>query len=214
MINEELLTELKNISKGYWFNLPYGSYHHPKFTLEGSTFEQNPVCQRDTKQRFEQIGLTTKELKNKIVEDIGCNCGAMLLYAKQLGAKIVIGLDNHKPNVDFCNKLFNKLYPQESNESHFFSVLDINTVDGKKAKTSAEILFCLSISKWVNYDHLIKVLSESGAETIWFEDNKNIGKIIPDIIPGYDCEFKFFSGPEANTPTGWARVNYLCRKKI
>jgi SAM-dependent methyltransferase len=214
MTKEELLTKLQEISKGHWFGLPYGSYHHPEFTLIGSTFGQKPVCQRDTKERFEQIGLTEEDFKDKIVEDIGCCTGAMLLQAKQLGAKMVIGEDIHQPNIDFCETLFNELYPQESNTDWYFQQLNINTVNELDVHSSADIIFCLAISKWVNYDHLIKVLSNSGAKLIWFEDNKHCGQVIKDIIPGYDCEFKFASGPEANTPIGWKRMNYLCRRKI
>jgi SAM-dependent methyltransferase len=206
-MKDELINELKKISKGQWFGLPYGSYHHPEFTLAGSTFGQNPVCQRDTKERFEMVGLTEKELKGKTILDIGCNTGSMLLYAKQLGASNFIGIDNHAPNITFCCNLFREL------NIHNYSFMIDDANKDLFIPEDVNVIFCLAISKWVDYDHLIKLLSESGAELIWFEDNKHMGKVIPDIIPGYDCEFKFASGPEANTPTGWGRMNYLCRGK-
>ena len=204
----EIINKLKEISKNYWYGLPYGSYHHPKLTLEGATYQQNPKCQRDTKSRFEKIGLTKGGLSGKFVLDLGCNTGSMLLYARQLGANEVYGIDNHAPNIYFCKDLFS--FVEEENHTFLVSSADSITLN----QFNAEVIFCLAISKWVrDYDHLIRILSESGAELIWFEDNKHMGKIIEDIIPGYDCEFKFFSGPEANTKVGWKRVNYLCRRK-
>jgi SAM-dependent methyltransferase len=199
-MNADILkNELIEISKGKWFGLPYGSFHHPKFTLNES--------QRNTKERFEKIEITSNDVKDKIVLDLGCNTGAMLAYASQLGAKKVIGIDNDYAAIEFDKKLFEFLnYQKAFLHDNIDKIYDISNL-------KADIIFCFAISKWVNYDHLIELLSSSGASVIFFEDNKHMGKIIPDIIPGYDCQFTWFSGPEANTDKGWQRVNYICRKK-
>jgi hypothetical protein len=210
-MNYQLLAELRDISKDQWFGLPYGSFHHPLFSLEGSTYGGNVLCQRDTKKRFKQVDLTTKELTNKTVVDVGSNTGAMLLYAAQLGANKVIGIDNHKPNTIFCQKLFNECEP---NLSAAFYNWDANRLkDDALKELNPDIVFCLALSKWVDYEHLIKLLSNSGAELIWFEDNKYGGQDrSKGLIPGYECKLMFYSGMEANTPNGWQRSNYLGRK--
>jgi len=207
MNEDELKNELKNISKNKWFGLPYGTFHHTKFSVTGATFENNPEAQRDTIGRFDMCGIDADLIKDKLVVDLGCNTGAMLTYAKQLGAGRCCGYDNDLKAIEFARKLHDFL----GYENSYFEYQDINKLDKLSLKNS--ILFCFAISKWVEYDHLIKLLSESDAEIIFFEDNKHFNRVIPDIIPGYDCEFTGFSGLEANTPIGWKRVNYLCRKR-
>ena len=200
-----LVKELKKVSENKWFGLPYGSFHHVDFMYSGSKFGHNPVVQRDTAERFANIGITREMINGKKVIDLGCNTGSMLTFAKQLGASWTYGIDNDKPAINFAKKLYEYLGYEGK-----FVCGDINALS---FIPSCDVLFCFAISKWVEYDHLIKILSESNVPIIVFEDNKHFGKIIPDIIPGYDCEFKWFSGPEANTDKGWGRVNYMCRKK-
>lgn len=202
----KLMEQLEEISKNQWFGLPYSTFHHPRFSITGTKMGDSPAAQRNTKERFEKAGITTELLKDKSVLDIGCNTGAVLLHARMLGAGKVAGIDNHKPNIEFCQRLFTEL----SEENFIFLNGNIDTISLKDLPV--DIIFCLALSKWVDYDHLIKQLSESSAELIWFEDNNHMGEVIPNIIPGYDCEFKWFSGPEANTNIGWKRVNYLCRR--
>jgi ribosomal protein L11 methylase PrmA len=197
-MNEELQKELVEISKGKWFGLPYGSFHHPGFMVD--------KAQRNTAERFEKIGIT-KHLFNAKILDLGCNTGAMLAYAMQMGAGYAVGIDNDAKAIEFDKKLFDYLKFRS-----LFAFEDVNKLNDISYH-QADIVFCFALSKWVNYDHLIKLLSESEAPLIFFEDNQHMGKIIPDIIPGYDCKFVWFSGPEANTDKGWQRVNYVCWKK-
>lgn len=203
------MNELKKISKDKWFGLPYGTFHHTKFSVLGSNFHKNPKAQRNTAERFNMIGITADIVKDKVILDLGCNTGAMLCYAMQLGAHKVLGIDNDREAIHWTTKLFKYL-----NYNGYFICKDINQIEPKFFKTiKPDIIFCFAISKWVDYDNLIKLLSESGAPLIFFEDNNVFGEIVKDVIPGYDCKFVWFSGPEANTDIGWKRANYICQKK-
>lgn len=205
---EELLEELKRISKNCWAGLPYSSFHHPKFTFPYLSSNGKPQCQRNTLERFEKLGI---DVKGKLVWDLGCCTGAMLMQALLNGAHYVVGIDNHQPNIEFCKKLFQSLSSSFKYGSNFLCV-DIDNL----LEVHGDVIFCFAISKWVkDYDHLIKLLSESNAELIFFEDNKYMGKVIKDIIPGYDCKFVWKSGPEGNSPLGhpgWGRMNYRCTR--
>jgi hypothetical protein len=169
---KELIDELIFISKDKWGSkngegLCYGSFHHPKFHIEDA--------QRNTMKRFEVMGI--KNFSGITTLDLGCNSGAMSTYAMMLGA-ISIGYEIEERLVNFNNKLSKFL-----NLPGKFYVKNIDEIN---ELPKVDIIFAFAISAWVNKEHLISLLTSSGANEIYFEDNSGSDSI---LIPGYKSDY-------------------------
>lgn len=180
----KLKKECLKVSQGFYGTkdnpkIIYGSFHHSKFTMLNA--------QRNTEERFKIFKI--ESLEGKKVLDLGCNTGAISVMASMKGG-IVHGMDNSIENIRFCIELMKYLGYTTS-----FYVKDIDLVEGIMGY---DVIFCLALNAWVDEENLIRMLSESNAETIYWESNKG-----DKTIPGYDCEFV---GKDAG------RFNYICRK--
>lgn len=172
-----LVDELIFISKDRWGSkngegLCYGSFHHPKFHIEDA--------QRNTLKRFKNMGIDN--LSGFTILDLGCNSGAMSTHAMILGAK-AIGFEIEERLVNFNNKLSNFL-----NLPGKFYVKNIDEMD---ELPKVDIIFAFAISAWVNKEHLIGLLTSSGANEIFFEDNSGSDSI---RIPGYKSDYLNYDG--------------------
>jgi len=168
--------------------LYYGSYHHQRFN--------HVNAQRNTPERFKFMQIKNSDLRGKQVLDIGSNTGAISLMASMMGAKEVIGLDSDTRYINFSNKLFNFLGLNGS-----FN--DCNVKELKEIPNSIEVIFALAVSNWIGKEHLINLISNSNAQTVYFEDNAP-DKDTHIEIPNYNCEkLGIYDG----------RVNYVCKRK-
>jgi len=190
---DDLLGELINTSSDAFGpkqgeGLYYGSYHHQRFN--------HVNAQRNTPERFKFMQIKNDDLKGKKVLDIGCACAAMSLMASIYGAREVIGLDSDTRYVNFSNKLFKFLGLNGSFK-------DCNVKELRVLPKSIDVIFALAVSNWIGKPHLINLISNSDAETVYFEDNAPDKDTHIDI-PNYEC---------ARLGVYDGRVNYVCKRK-
>jgi hypothetical protein len=186
---KDLLDDLLTISADAYGpehgeGLYYSSYHHPRFYHVNS--------QRNTEERWDL--LKHPILNESTILDLGCNTGAISVMAAMHGATKVIGVDSDERWVQWCVKLFNYL-----NYNGSFIHSDINELT---ILPECDVIFAMAISAWVDYDHLIKLIEESNARVVYFEDNRP-EKEPKFALKGFHCE-------EVGFHQG--RLNFVCRR--
>lgn len=143
-----------------WADNTYQSL--PQFDIKGY---------RDTRKRFELMGLDEIDFKGKTVLDVGCSGGAFSRYAWSRGAKKVVAVDLPKVS-DTAFEVNNYL--------GYYGIDFIKAdLTKKKLKIKPDIVFYLSV-----YRYFGKLDILDSAETIIYEHNGDIE--LEEVIKQFD----------------------------
>lgn len=137
----------------------YASFDLPTFNISKDD------AQRDTKKRFEQFGITNKEISGRTILDIGCGTGALGFSLEKYKPKKYYGLEYRSDQVDVAQKIaaFSGI------TNYKFIEMDI---DKQKFDVEVDTVFCLSVNKHVkDQDGLYSYLGKYTGKTLFFEGN-------------------------------------------
>ena len=117
--------------------------------------------------RLMELGWTSKEFEGKSVLDIGCNTGALSIYALSLGASKVKAIDVQDPLLDFFSQVVNTHKLAILVEKKGFNQLSTNS-------DSADIVLLMEVLHWLidqgaTVRDSIKKLASLANEAIYIE---------------------------------------------
>lgn len=158
--------------------LPYGSYHHPKFT-----YMSNHIT-RDTLVRFKEFDIPDR-LDNIVFFDMGCNLGNMTIELARRGAKVK-SFDCVTDRLDVLRRLVNYLDYQDQIEVHCVDFQKCDPQEFVKKYGKADNVICLAVDGYITqYVKFYEFLSLITNEHCYFESNLN-----KDILPILQKTFK------------------------
>lgn len=207
---EKLMTQLKasNIS-----TVP-GHALYSTINLTGFD-ELNRTAIRDTRERFEAMGIEEYSFTGKTLLDIGCNVGHMLFEATTRGFPISYGLEQAQHIVDAGNtiadylRVADEIIIQQANVNS----LTKNTLKALTGKAQFNIVFCFAVDGYIrNPEAFYKVLTDITKDVLYFEPNNH--KINWDIDRIKSWGFKLVKKVVVpyDKNTGSTRENFICYK--
>jgi hypothetical protein len=205
-IKEKLVKTTGKVYNNGWHNNTTFGYH--SFNI----FNININGQRNPKQRLQLIKKHVN-FENKVVVDLGCNSGGMLLHLPEL--KRGFGYDFNKNCIESAKYLNNIL--KYNNDINFFEK-DLNFFNFDTLKNeSVDIIFLLALGSWIRNWKELYTNSVKKANIIIYETN-NDKEAIPQLKLFRDlgCDLKLISYESTDDITkNYKRKTYLvkCSKK-
>jgi len=160
-------------------DLPYGTYHHPKFIFLGT----NPMLTRNTLTRLEEFGIGER-LDEITFFDIGCNLGHMSIELARRGARVK-AFDCVKERLDVLQQLVDYLEYRDRIELVY---LDVQTIESKefiKKYGMADCTICLAVDGYIaDCPRFYDFLSNITNEYCYFESNvkPEISSLVPEQL--------------------------------
>jgi SAM-dependent methyltransferase len=144
---------------------------------------------------FLKSGILNNTLGKRVL-DIGCNIGQFSFFAKQAGAKYVLGIDiiKNREFIDLANRIKNFL-----NLDVNFKCIDVS--DDLLLEGRFDIILCMSVYHYMyhqyrSHDKIFKIFSQMCNEVYWENpwgmEDKSCSKLfnvgMPEEIPNYTKE--------------------------
>lgn len=186
-------------------------------TIELTGFEElNRTAIRNTRERFNDMGIIESSFTGKTLLDIGCNVGHMLIEATSYGFPKSWGLEHSQKIVNVGRAIIQylrlsdylKLLCADANK---LTTDRLNTLTGR---TSFDIVFCFAVDGYIKVPEVFyRLLTDITTDTLYFEPNNHKIEWNADLIKSWG----FHSVEKVSVPydkeTGSRRDCFICRKK-
>jgi len=166
--------------------------------------------QRKPKQRLDKVPY---DFKGKVVLDIGCNQGGMIFALNSI--KYGVGVDKDSRMINACNKV--RSVTGEHNKSFYCFDIDTdpheNLLDFLPCNT-VDIVFLLSVCKWVDQWKELIAFCASVSPAILFESNGTIKQReeqYQEVLRHFPC-VEVVSEDSIDDPKHKNRTLYLAKK--
>ena len=165
---------MKFIKSGNISTVPNHSLYS---TIDLIGFEElNKTAIRNTRARFDAMGIEEYSFTGKTLLDIGCNVGHMLFEATTCGFPISHGLECSPHIVTVGNaianylKVANRIFIHQANAN----ALTVNTLKELTGEAQFDIVFCFAVDGYVgNVDEFYRLLYNITKEVLYFEPNNH-----------------------------------------
>lgn len=185
-------------------------------TIDLTGFEElNKTAIRDTRARFNAMGIKESSFTEKVLLDIGCNIGHMLFEATTCGFPISYGLEQALYIVEAGNAIADYL---KVSDRITIQQADANslTKDGLKNLTGEkqfDIVFCFAVEGYIkNPEVFYRLLKDVTKEVLYFEPNNHkINWNVDTLLKlGFKAVKKVIVPYDKNT--GSTRECFICYK--
>jgi len=142
-------------------DVAYCSFYTPNFTIRPEE------AQRNSAKRFARFGIEEDSLKNKTLLDLGCNIGAMLFQASNMGISAGLGLEYDGDKVEISKNIA----AMSNLEMLTFRQGDLDILTANDIG-EFDVVFSLAVEGHVrDRDRFFNLLGAITKQTLYFEGN-------------------------------------------
>ena len=215
---EAVINKINNLITQTTYDKHYNGWNNNRSNVNGyhslNIFNINSKGQRTPITRIKTI-LEHYDFTDKIVFDLGCNIGGMLLHLPEL--KKGIGIDFDETCITCGNYITNTL---KFNDLYFYKY-DLNnfSLQDKMKKLNLEkidMIFILSIGSWATNWKQLYIDCIKNSKNILLETNNDMeGKSQLELFSKYNCKIDIISENSLDDNTGnYGRKLYLITRNI